>query len=148
MSFVGCNAELISVMRAPLVIKHLMRIFPLFFLLYAMLVAFWYSVAFSSFSLVAHTILISSSFGYYLLICHWENEFQIIYFKLGKKIIVHFGDWSGLETRIFHSYLCERFRGYSSSLFRHLCLSLCLHLWCSAISWHFLFRTHGIQTLI
>ena len=30
MSFVGCNAELISVMRAPLVIKHLMRIFPLF----------------------------------------------------------------------------------------------------------------------
>ena len=29
-------------------------------------------------------------------------------------------------------------------LFRHLCLSLCLHLWCSADSWHFLFRPHGI----
>ena len=43
-------------------------------------------------------------------------------------------NWSGLETRIFHSYLCERFRGYSSLLFRHLCLSLCLHLWCSADS--------------
>ena len=32
-----------------------------------------------------------------------------------------FGKCSGLETRIFHSYLYERFRGYSSSLFR--CLS-------------------------
>ena len=48
------------------------------------------------------------------------------------------------ELIIFH----VRFRGYSSFLFRYLCLSLCLHLWCSAISWHFLFRPDGIKTLI
>ena len=65
-----------------------------------------------------------------------------------KKQGLWFADWSEPETRIFHSYLCERFRGYSTSLFRHLCLSLCLHLWCSAISWHFLFRPDGIKTLI
>ena len=56
--------------------------------------------------------------------------------------------WSEPETSIFQPHLCERFRGHSPSLLRYLCLSLCLHLWCSAISWHFLFRPDGIKTLI
>ena len=37
---------------------------------------------------------------------------------------INHGMWSELGTHIFH----VRFRGYSSLLLRHLCLSLCLHL--------------------
>ena len=52
--------------------------------------------------------------------------------------------WSVLGTHLFH----VRFRDYSPSLLRHLCLSFVYICNCSAISWHFLFRPDGIKTLI
>ena len=106
------------------------------------------------------SLLFSKELHYYLFSRHISTNKKILLVRCGKKMtkkilfsFVHqrsdlFHYWSEPETRIFHSYLCERFRGYSTSLFRYLCLSLCLHLWCSAISWHFLFRPDGIKTLI
>ena len=61
----------------------------------------------------------------------WTSDLDLLFNFLWTSDITIVVD---LKLVIFHWYLYERFRGYSSSLFR--CLSLlCLHLWCSVISW-------------
>ena len=75
------------------------------------------------------------------------NHDILLWNILSKKVdfqFQYFGIWSVLGTHIFH----VRFRGYSPSLLRHLCLSFVYICNCSAISWHFLFRPDGIKTLI
>ena len=88
----------------------------------------------------------------FLQIClcnlHWKFDLWIL-LKTHKSFFafwIYFVKlfWSVSGTHIFH----VRFRDYSPSLLRHLCLSLCLLCNCSAISWHFLFRPDGIKTLI
>ena len=61
----------------------------------------------------------------------WTSDLDLLFNFLWTSDITIVVD---LKLVIFHSFLYERFCGYSSSLFR--CLSLlCLHLWCSVISW-------------